>query len=69
LKSDPPTGNAILTEDTSVGGVINRADVAALVVQALGSRGKCTRKELSAVDPSIPSPYSSGTENIVKFEP
>jgi hypothetical protein len=38
-------------------GVINREDVAALVVQALGST-TCTRMELTAIDPSQPSAYN-----------
>ena len=38
-------------------GVINREDVAALVVRALGS-STCTRMELTAIDPSQPSDYT-----------
>jgi hypothetical protein len=38
-------------------GVINREDVASLVVQALGST-TCTRMELTAIDPSQPSAYN-----------
>jgi nucleoside-diphosphate-sugar epimerase len=53
LKSDAPTGKAILTDDVSVVGTIHRADVASLVLKALASEGKATRKELSAVDPSV----------------
>jgi len=69
LKSDPPTGKALLTEDETALGVIHRADVAALVVQVLGSQGKCTRKELSAVDPSLSSDYNSQTlSKLVPFE-
>ena len=37
-------------------GVINRQDVATLVVNALGST-TCTRKEFTAIDPSIVSAY------------
>jgi hypothetical protein len=54
LNSDAPTGKAILTEDPLASGVISRADVAALVIKALGSTSSCTRKELSAIDPSLP---------------
>ena len=45
------------TQNPTHTGVINREDVASLVVQALGS-DKCTRKELTAIDPSIPSAYN-----------
>ena len=37
LKSEPATGNGILTEDRSICGAINREDVAELVVKALFS--------------------------------
>ena len=53
LKSEAATGKAILTDDVTAVGTIHRADVASLVVKALGSEGKATRKELSAVDPSV----------------
>ena len=43
-------------------GVINREDVAALVVQALGSTS-CTRMELTAIDPSIVSSY--GGDSVI----
>lgn len=59
LKSEPATGKAILTDDKKASGVINRADVAALVIKALGTDKLCTRKELTAVDPSQPSSYSN----------
>lgn len=59
LKSEPATSEAVLTEDTSVSGVINREDVANLVVQCLGSDGKATRKEFTALDPTQASPPQS----------
>eukprot|EP01041_Mallomonas_annulata_P006505 gene6505-13134_t len=69
LKSDPATGKAILTEDITAAGVINRADVAALVIKALGSNGLCTRKELTAIDPSQVTAYSSANlEQITAFQ-
>ena len=37
LKSDPATGNAILTESSAVCGAVTRADVADLTVKALFS--------------------------------
>ena len=54
LKSEPATGQAILTEDSTAIGSIHREDVADLVIQALGSK-KSERKVLSAIDPSITS--------------
>ncbi len=50
LKSDPPPkGNAILTENPLVAGVINRGDVAELVCRCLTS-DRAHNKILSAVD-------------------
>ena len=49
LKTAPPTGTGVLTEDTSVCGAIHRADVAALVVQA-ALRDKANGRILSCVD-------------------
>uniref|UniRef100_A0A7S2HK64 NAD(P)-binding domain-containing protein n=1 Tax=Helicotheca tamesis TaxID=374047 RepID=A0A7S2HK64_9STRA len=54
LKSEPATGEAILTEDAMAIGSIHREDVASLIVKALTS-SKTERKVLSAVDQSIPS--------------
>lgn len=62
LKSDAPTNTAILTEDILASGVINRADVASLVIKALGSATACTRKELSAIDPVL-----SGISTITPY--
>ncbi|BAY13638.1 SDR family oxidoreductase [Calothrix sp. NIES-2098] len=49
LKSEPATGNGVLTEDSRVVGSIHRADVAQLVVRALNS-DRANNKILSAVD-------------------
>ena len=49
LKSDPATGNGVLTEDVRVCGAIHREDVAELVCQAVFSE-KAKNKVLSAVD-------------------
>lgn len=49
LKSEPATGNGILTEDPSVAGTIHRADVAQLVCRCLTS-DRANNKILSAVD-------------------
>jgi nucleoside-diphosphate-sugar epimerase len=49
LKSEPATGNGILTEDCRVAGTIHRADVAQLVCQCLVSDA-ASNKVVSAVD-------------------
>jgi uncharacterized protein YbjT (DUF2867 family) len=49
LKSEPATGNGVLTEDCRVAGTIHRADVAQLVCQCLVS-DVANNKVLSAVD-------------------
>lgn len=66
LKSEAATGTAILTENTKAAGIIHRADVADLVVQALNSP-KTVRKILTAVDPDIKSEYGSA-EKFAAFE-
>lgn len=52
LKSEPATGNGILTEDTKIVGSIHRADVAQLVVRCLNSE-RTNNKILSAVDKNM----------------
>ena len=49
IKSEPATGNGILTEDCRVAGTIHRADVAQLVCQCLVSDA-ASNKVVSAVD-------------------
>jgi uncharacterized protein YbjT (DUF2867 family) len=49
LKSEPATGNGILTENPRIAGSINRADVAQLVVRSLNSE-RTNNKVLSAID-------------------
>ena len=49
LKSEPATGNAVLTPDPTIAGSIHRADVAALVCQCLLS-DRANNRVLSAVD-------------------
>ncbi len=49
LKSEPATGNGMLTEDPTVAGTIHRADVAQLVCRCLGAQ-RANNKVLSAVD-------------------
>ncbi len=51
LKSEPATGNAVVTQDVRVSGMIHRADVAALVCQALSSE-QALGQVLSALDPN-----------------
>lgn len=52
LKSEPATGNGVVTEDYKVAGTIHRADVAQLVCQCLVSDA-ANNKILSAVDRSM----------------
>ncbi|BAZ50375.1 NAD-dependent epimerase/dehydratase [Nostoc sp. NIES-4103] len=52
LKSEPATGNGILTEDPRIAGTIHRADVAQLVVRSLNS-DRTNNKVLSAVDKNM----------------
>ncbi|AFZ20773.1 SDR family oxidoreductase [Allocoleopsis franciscana] len=49
LKSEPATGNGVLTEDYKVAGTIHRADVAQLVCQCLDADA-ANHKILSAID-------------------
>ena len=49
LKSEPATGNGVLTEDPKIAGTIHRADVAQLVCRCLNS-DRANNKILSAVD-------------------
>jgi nucleoside-diphosphate-sugar epimerase len=49
LKSEPATGNGVLTEDPKIAGTIHRADVAQLVCRCLFSDA-ANHKILSAVD-------------------
>jgi uncharacterized protein YbjT (DUF2867 family) len=49
LKSEPPTGNGVLTENPRIAGMIHRPDVAQLVCRCLNSEG-ANNKVLSAVD-------------------
>ncbi len=52
LKSEPATGNGILTEDPKIAGTIHRADVAQLVCRSLNSE-KANNKVLSAIDENM----------------
>ncbi|MBH8566948.1 SDR family oxidoreductase [Nostoc sp. CENA67] len=52
LKSEPATGNGILTEYPRIAGTIHRADVAQLVVRSLNS-DRTNNKVLSAVDKNM----------------
>jgi nucleoside-diphosphate-sugar epimerase len=49
LKSEPATGNGVLTPDPTIAGTIHRADVARLVCQCLES-DRANNQVLSAVD-------------------
>jgi uncharacterized protein YbjT (DUF2867 family) len=67
LKSEPMTGNAILTENTSAIGTIHREDVADLAVKAL-SAPNTERKVFSAVDPSIESAANESGATFDAYE-
>ena len=49
LKSEPATGNGVLTEDPRIAGTVHRADVAQLICRCLNS-DRANNKILSAVD-------------------
>ena len=49
LKSEPATGNGVLTADSSIGGIIHRADVAELISQCVHNP-KSYNQTLGAVD-------------------
>ena len=49
LKSEPATGNGVLTADASIGGIIYRADVAELISQCVNNP-KSYNQTLGAVD-------------------
>ncbi|WP_414548642.1 SDR family oxidoreductase [Anabaena sp. CCY 0017] len=62
LKSEPATGNGILTEDPRIIGTIHRPDVAQLVCKCLNSQGS-HNKTLSAVDKNM----LAGEPEFVEF--
>ncbi|CAM9142671.1 unnamed protein product [Heterosigma akashiwo] len=63
LSHEPATGQAVLTENTSAGGMIRRGDVADLVARALEAPAT-HRKVYTALDPSLPSAYSEGQKEL-----
>ncbi|KOP26086.1 oxidoreductase [Hapalosiphon sp. MRB220] len=52
LQSEPATGNGVLTENPTIAGMINRADVALLVCRCLNSDA-ANNKVLSAIDANM----------------
>jgi len=56
LKSDPPTGRAYLSESRNTMGIINRADLADLIVQAIDDNST-SGKILAAVDADLVFPW------------
>ncbi|MCY7277937.1 MAG: SDR family oxidoreductase [Phormidesmis sp. CAN_BIN44] len=63
LKSEPATGNGVLTEDPKIAGSIHRADVAQLVCRCVDS-DRANNKILSAVDRAMtysPAPFEEFT--------
>jgi acetylglutamate kinase len=63
LKSEPATGNGVLTEDPRVGGTIHRADVAALACRCLAS-ARARNRVLSAIDRQMA--YGGGDFEVVR---
>lgn len=64
LKSEPATGNGLLTPDPSIAGTIHRADVATLVCQCLQS-DRAVNQVLAAVDRDM----RYGAKDFEVFEP
>ncbi len=56
LESDPRTGRAYLSESRETSGIINRADLADLIVEALDD-GSTKREILAAVDADLVFPW------------
>jgi uncharacterized protein YbjT (DUF2867 family) len=56
LKTAPPTGRALLTEDVKASGIITRADLAELVVKALDDDATIG-KTLAAIDADFRFPF------------
>ena len=56
LRSDAPTGNGYLSEDRKTEGIINRSDLAALIVEALDDHAT-SGKILAAVDSGKSYPW------------
>ncbi len=54
LKSEPATGNGVLTADPAIGGLIHRADVAGLICRCLAS-DRSHNQTLGAVDRNLRS--------------
>jgi len=64
LKSEPATGNGVLTPDPTIAGTIHRADVARLVCQCLES-DQANNRVLSAVDRQMT--YGQADFEILSF--
>ena len=52
LKSEPVTGNGVLTEDPTIGGIVHRADVAELICKCVGN-DRAYNQIFSAVDKTM----------------
>ena len=57
LKSDPSTGGGYLSESRATEGIINRSDLAALIVEALDDHAT-SGKTLAAVDSELAYPWN-----------
>ncbi|KAL2613274.1 hypothetical protein R1flu_024966 [Riccia fluitans] len=63
LSGAPPSGKGVLTEDTSVAGLISRTDVASLVLKIIFDKRTCC-KTYTAVDVEKIMPPGRPTDNI-----
>ena len=52
LKSEPATGNGVLTGDSTIGGIVHRADVAELICKCVGN-DRAYNQIFSAVDKTM----------------
>ena len=52
LKSEPATGNGVLTENSTIGGIIHRADVAELICKCIGN-DRSHNQTFSAIDQTM----------------
>ncbi|KAH8971625.1 hypothetical protein BDL97_02G153100 [Sphagnum fallax] len=66
LMPPPGTGNGILTEDSSIGGIISRSDVAALIMKVLFNK-QTEGKTFTAIDKDKLLPPTQTLEGVELF--
>lgn len=66
LMPPPGTGNGILTEDSSIGGLISRSDVAALIMKVLFNK-QTEGKTFTAIDKDKLLPPTQSLEGVELF--